>query len=188
MFVRSVAVALVLATTLACFGPPERERHQAEGAIAAARAAGAATYAPEELKSAEAALEKYDAAVAQRDYRQALRLAVEARDTADQATRRAGDEKAATQKRAEQLLADLTQLVDAGRTRLAGARGAATSAARLRSSIATADTALQEARASLEQQDYRGVIETLTPLVESLRAQVQPAPDPPSRRNQQPGS
>ena len=70
--------------------------------MAAARAADAAIYAPEGLQAAEAALQKYDEAVAQRDYRQALNLAIEARDKAYEAAKQAGDAKAAARSQAEQ--------------------------------------------------------------------------------------
>ena len=73
----------------ACSSPPDKERHQAEGAIAAAREAGAEAYAPNELAIAETSLNKYEAAVAERDYRLALSLAVEARDTAYRAAKHA---------------------------------------------------------------------------------------------------
>ena len=75
------AIAFAIAG-LACSGPPAKEHQEAESALAAARAAQAAVYAPAELKLADSALADYDAAVAQRDYRQALRLAIEARDGA----------------------------------------------------------------------------------------------------------
>jgi hypothetical protein len=108
----AVAAGCVFALSVACSAPPDQERHQAEGAIAAARAAGAATYAPQTLAIAESALDGYSAAVQQRDYREALRLALEARDTAFLATRAAGDEKAAQRSRAERLMAEAAPLIN----------------------------------------------------------------------------
>src|SRR5205085_2902080 len=56
-----VVIAFAVAA-LSCSEPPLKEFHQAEGALTAARAADAATYAPETLQAAEAALAKYDTA------------------------------------------------------------------------------------------------------------------------------
>src|SRR6476646_8902770 len=63
---------LAIASLVACGEPPDKEMHQAQGAIDAARAAGAETYAPAELKAAVDALTRAQDAVAQRDYRLAL--------------------------------------------------------------------------------------------------------------------
>jgi hypothetical protein len=174
---RRVCVLIVtLALATACSAPPEKERHQAEGAIAAAREAGAATYAPTELAAAEAALQKYDGAVAQRDYRQALSLAFEARDAAYQAAKRSSDEKAAARSQADTLATDAARLIEIGRTRLASPAGrAAAVGARLRPLLARAESTLQEARTSVEAQDYRDAASRLRPIVEELRAEFEPA-------------
>jgi hypothetical protein len=167
----------------ACSSPPEKERHQAEGAIAAAREAGAETYAAADLKAAETALDKYTTAVAQRDYRQALSAAVEARDTAYQAARRAADGKAAARSQAERLLADTTRLLELAHTRLASPAGRGAAGAKLRAAAAAAEPAVQEARATVAQQDYAAVLSTLTPIEADLRAEVEP-PTPPAIRRQ----
>ena len=60
---------------------------QAQGAIDAARAAGADQYAREEFTAAEDALKRSHEAVAQRDYRQALNTALDARERADRRRR-----------------------------------------------------------------------------------------------------
>jgi hypothetical protein len=177
------AIALL---TVACAEPPTKERHQAEAALADARAAGAETYAPDELQAAEAALQKYDGAVAQRDYRQALSYAQDARDQAYTAAKHATTEKAAALARANQLIADLDALTKAANARLSGAPGAgprltSQAAERLRAALRTAPIALQEARSLLEQQDYRGAVLRLTPVVEAFRRDI-PTPDPASGR------
>jgi hypothetical protein len=175
----AVAVVCVMALSSGCSSPPDKERHQAEGAIAAARAADAGRYASRALEMAESALAGYDAAVAQRDYREALRLALEARDTAFQAARDASDEKAAARSRAEQLLAEgatLLAAVDArGDTRAAGrvTPGAEVAAATI---AADARAVMQEARLKLGQADYRGAAEALGPVIALLRAEMDPAP------------
>jgi hypothetical protein len=182
MIRRALAAAAVLVTAVACSTPPEKERHQAEGAIAAAREVGAAVYAPAELAAAEGALQKYDDAVAQRDYRQALSLAVEARDTAYQAAKKSGDEKAAARSRAEALVTEVTRLMQLARTRLTAVPRGPT-VAKLRAAMGHADPALQDARSRLERQDYRGALAVLAPRADELRAQLESASPPAPRRS-----
>jgi hypothetical protein len=177
---RRTMLAATAALTLACSSPPNQERHQADGAIAAAHAADAATYAPEQLKAAEAAIAQYDAAVAERDYRAALRLALDARDNAYAAVKRAGDEKAAARSEAERLIAELDTLARAGHARIAGPASARTPGLTLddlKMLVAAADKTLQEARAFLEKQDYRSAMSIAAPAAASLRDKVgSPAP------------
>jgi len=56
---RLVPAVLALVMLSACSEPPNKEHQQAEEAVASARAADAAIYAPEGLQTAEAALQKY---------------------------------------------------------------------------------------------------------------------------------
>jgi hypothetical protein len=183
-----VAWLLLSALTLAaCSEPPAKERHQAEGALAAARAADAAIYAPQELADAEAALQRYDAAVAQRDYRLALDHAIEARDRAFDAARLAGDRKADTRSQAERLLADLEALASAASARLAGtgrggARVTGAAADRLRAAEQDASSAMQEARTLIDRQAYHDAIQRLAPIVERLQLDLPRAGPPAIRR------
>jgi len=177
-----ITTALAVAT-VHCSAPPDKERHQAEGALAAARAAEAAIYAPAELKAAEAALAQYDAAVAARDYRQALSLALAARDGAYEAVRRASDEKAAARVQAQQLVADLEALTKAAQARLGGVGGprpTGPAAERLRAALRSSAAALQEARARVDRQDYRGAIGSVRPVLDLLR-KAMPANTPPAK-------
>lgn len=174
------------ALTLACSEPPTKEFHQAEGALAAARAADAAIYAPDQLKAAEEALQKYDAAVAQRDYRGALNDALDARDLAYAAAKQASDEKAAARGHAEKLVAQLDALTKTATARLSGRVGPHLSrpaAERVRAALRAASPALQEARSLLNQQDYRGAVKRLEPVVQALQRDLQPpaAPRRPGR-------
>ncbi len=172
MLRRLALVIAIAVATLHCSAPPDKERHQAEGALAAARAADASTYAPEELKAAEAALAQYDGAVGAHDYRQALNLALEARDGAYNAAKRASDEKAAARGRAEQLVAELDALTKTATTRLAGIGGprpAGAAADRLRTALRPTASALQEARTRVNRQDYRGAISSIQPVLDLLR-------------------
>jgi hypothetical protein len=176
---RVVLVSIALALVSGCSEPPTKEHQQAEAAVAAARAAQAGTYAPDDLQAAEASLQKYEEAVGQRDYRQALNLAIDARDRAYAATQHAGDAKTAAQTQAEKLSGEIETLTATANARLAGTatpRPSAQAADRIRAALKTSSTALQEARSLIATQDYRGAIVRLTPAVEALRREVPPGP------------
>ena len=86
-------LACVLAALLAsaCTSPPNKEMDQAQGAIDAARAAGAERYAATELAAANTALKNANDAVQQGDYRLALNHALDSREQAQNAARVAAD-------------------------------------------------------------------------------------------------
>ena len=85
---RSILPCVSPPTLAACGGdPPEKEMQQAQAAIDVAVAAGAETYAAQELAAAEAALTHAGSAVAARDYRLALNHALDSRQRALNATR-----------------------------------------------------------------------------------------------------
>jgi hypothetical protein len=183
---RVIAIATLIAmTTLACSEPPDKERQQAERALTAAQAADAATYAPDELHAAESAFQKYGAAVDARDYRQALALAVEARDGAYRATKDATDEKASARSQAERLVTDLESLARAGQARLSGTNGpklTVAAADHVRAVLVTAASLLQEARSQVAQQNYRAAVAALAPVVAALQSDVNLAPAASARR------
>jgi|SoiMethySBSTD1v2_1073268.scaffolds.fasta_scaffold1130497_2 hypothetical protein len=178
--VYGLALALAMLAT-ACAEPPTTERNQAEGAIAAARAGEAAIYAPDELKAAEAALAKYDAAVAQRDFRQALNLAMEARDTAYEAVKHAGDEKAAVRSQAERLVTDVDALIKQAAIKR-GQSPARPPADHPAVDLKAAAVTLQEARTALAQARFPDVVSQLAPLAEQLRKELGQTAPPPARR------
>jgi hypothetical protein len=172
---RLFACVLIVAGIAACVAPPEKERHEAEAALAAARQADAALYAPAELQAADAALTKYDEAVAQRDYRQALSAALEARDLATQAGRAATSRKADAQRAAEQLIAGLDAAIKSASARLSGAAGprpTGAAAERLRAALRTASSVLQKARSDAAQGAYQQVEPEVTPAVDALRREL----------------
>ena len=78
-----------------CADPPTKEMNQAQGAIDAARAAGAEQFAADEFQAAVDALKRRDEAVDQRDYRLALSLALDSRERAQDAAKRAADAEGA---------------------------------------------------------------------------------------------
>jgi hypothetical protein len=178
-------ILLSVLTLCSCSGPPAKERHQAEGALAAARAADAAMYAPAELEAAERALQRYDEAVALRDFRLALDQAIEARDRAFDAARQAGDRKADARSQAERLLGELTTLTAAANARLGTnqpSRLTGGAADRVRAALKDATGVMQEARTLIERQAYLDAIQLLAPVVERLQVDLPPAPTPPIRR------
>lgn len=177
-------ILLSVLTLTSCSDPPAKERHQAEGALAAARAADAGVYASQELEAAERALQRYDDAVAQRDFRLALDSAIEARDRAFDAARRASDRKADARSQAERLLTELTTLTTAANARLSGnpSRISGSAADRLRAAVKDATGVMQEARALIDRQAYLDAIQVLTPVVERLQVDLPPASTPPIRR------
>ncbi|HSL21573.1 MAG TPA: DUF4398 domain-containing protein, partial [Vicinamibacterales bacterium] len=111
---RRLAAIVLAATALACSEPPHKEMHQAQGALDAARAAGAETFAAAEYRDARQALTQSQEAVTQRDYRLALRYALDARERAQEAARTAANHKAEARGRAERALGNAeTALRDA---------------------------------------------------------------------------
>jgi hypothetical protein len=179
------ALVIVLAAGSACSDPPTNERQQADAAIAAARAADAATYAPTELNAATAALSQYEAAVAQRDYRQALNLALEARDDAYEALKHATDEKANQRAEWQRLETSTEALIKTANARLGGTslpRPSPAAADHIRAAAKNATSALQEARTRVDGKDVRGAITALTPVSDALRKLLEPPPAPASTR------
>lgn len=184
---RLAAVLIALVASAACDTPPEKEYHQAVGAIEAARAAGAATFAQEELAAADAALVRYEAAVGERDYRQALSHALDARERATAAAARAGTEKALMRGETERLITTIATSVEQGRTIAASAtRAQAQQARALRAALATTERALQEARAALERDEVMAARSALdgveTRLAEALAPFRSTTPPTPARR------
>ena len=174
---RRLALAATLAFVVsACSAPPQKEREQADDAIAAAKAAEAAEYAPDDLQKATASRKAYDAAVAQGDYRAALGHAISARDSASTAAKLAGDRKAAARSDAERLIVDLEGLLMVAKSRLGGTPPplSAQAATRVRTAVRTAPKLLQEARSLLAKQDFKGVKSLLEAPAQSLRKDLTP--------------
>jgi small-conductance mechanosensitive channel len=148
-------MASVIAT--ACSAPPTREMNQAQGAIETARAAGADRYAPEEYRAAVAALEKSREMATQRDYRQALNFALDARERAVDAARSGAERMAQVRSEAETAVRTAAQTLQIaqGRVKSSGpARAADKTPTPLRDAIAQAEKDLQEARSAIARQDY----------------------------------
>ena len=129
----------------------------AQGAIDAARAAGAEQYAVEPFRAATSALQEANDAVGQRDYRLALSRALDAHERAQEAARGAADGKARARSDAEVAIVAGSTAVQNLRTRIKAAEAAKMSPRDLESAAraaAAAETTLQEARAALKAENY----------------------------------
>src|SRR5688572_30886229 len=87
-----------------CAEPPSKEMNQAQGAIDAARAAGADRFAAAEFAAATDALKRSEEAVAAGDYRQALSHAIDSRERAQAAAKVAVEGRANLRGQAERSL------------------------------------------------------------------------------------
>jgi len=155
---RGVWVVIVSALLAAsCGAPPDKEMQQAQGAIDAARAAGADKYATTEFTAAQDALKQAHDAVDQRDYQSALNHALDSRERAQNAAKEAGERKATARGDAERALSDATTALTEARLKLKTAESARVSPKTLtnpRRTIADNEQALQKARAAFGQGDY----------------------------------
>jgi hypothetical protein len=192
MPLRRALAALTLAGAAlvgaACAEPPESEVEQAQGAIDAARAAGAEIYATDELAAAVAALTSAREAIDLRDYRLALSHALDSRERAQNAAKQAADGQAAARVEADRALAGLTDALTAARTSLKAAEAARVPTRTLappRRTLTNADERLQEARTAFEGGDYRAAVtivsETL-PLLTAASEELQKAATTTGRR------
>lgn len=181
----SCLLACVVAAAAGCADPPSKELHQAQGAIDAARAAGADSYATDEFTAAVSALARAEAAVAQRDYRLALSQALDSRERAQNAAKLAASQKAAVRSEAERLLAELTSATAMASTRLAAEtfRTPSPGVVALQSAVQNARAALDDAGKALATEDYlearrrlQGVRDTLVAAHQALPAAPAPRP------------
>ncbi len=119
---------------------------------------GADRYAPEEYTAAVEALRQAHEAVAQRDYRLALNHALDSRERAQAAAKKAADQQATLRSAAERRLGEVTAMLAAANQQLRAAEAARVPRRALaapRAEIASADEALQKAGAALTTGDYR---------------------------------
>jgi hypothetical protein len=176
--VRPATRILTLAFALAagaCAEPPNKEMHQAQGAIEAARAAGAERYAAAELAAAVKALAQADTAATQRDYRLALNHALDSRERAQSAAREAATGRASARSRAERLLAEVTTALATATGRLEAAKTAKLAddvLAAPRDQIAAVQEAVQEAGTALGREDYLGAAQALEGRADAVRAAI----------------
>lgn len=144
-----------------CAEPPHKEMNQAQGAIDAARSAGADKFATEEFTAAVDALTRSEDAAKGGDYRQALNHALDSRERAQNAARMAVDGRANARGKAEAAVAEVATLLSRAQAQLKS-KGLDTPrmSSRLReprATVATAETKLQDARSALKTEDYAAV-------------------------------
>jgi hypothetical protein len=172
---RAAAALCVLLIFTACSEPPHKEIERAQGAIDAARAAGAEQYAAEPFTAATTAMRETHAAVEQRDYRLALSRAIDANDRALEAARQAADGKARARSEAEAAATRLATTLGHLDERLKAATGLKLTAKETdpaRRMRADADRALQEARAAIAKEDYRGAVAIVKGVPERILEQL----------------
>lgn len=154
-----------------CGEPPHKEMNQAQGALDAARAAGAEQYAESEFAAAANALAESEQAVTQNDYRLALNLAIDSRTRAQRAATTAVENRAKARGDAERVLAEANAAITQVRSRLADPAHSKLPRRTLTDATGALDAVektMQEARAALQANDYGRVME----LAEGVSARV----------------
>ncbi len=172
----------------ACSAPPQKELDRAQGAIDAARAAGAERYAADTFKAATSAIQQAHEAVDQRDYRLALSRAIDASERAQQAAREAADGKARVRAEAEQTILLFPERVGKllAVMKGEGARAPATVLTTAHRVEANAEAALQKARTLMRREQYLEALEALKGwddrIAEQIRVVTEAARARPVRR------
>jgi hypothetical protein len=179
---RTAAHALICAITLsvACSEPPQKEIDRAQGAIDAARAAGADQYATEAYNAATSALQQAHEAVQQRDYRLALSRALDANERALEAAKEGANGKARARGEAEGLLTMTATSIQQLQTKLKAAEAARVPAATLeqaRRLRGDADRVLQEARATVKEGNYLAAMKQTQDLQLKITAEIKAIDD-----------
>ena len=154
---------------------------QAQGAIDAAKAAGAEKYAPTEYAAAQTALKQANDAVEQRDYRLALNHALESREQAQNAARTAADTRARLRGDTERALAEVTSLIVQTRNRLTTLPPAR--ARRVRQVLAVSGEEVQKAGKAIQAEDYEGAQRILAAAKGEIQKLVPAAPAPPAAQS-----
>ena len=177
-----LVVLLLLAA--GCSEPPQKEIDQALSAIDAARAAGADKYAADEYAGAQATLQKARASVEQRDYRQALSYALDARQRALEAGRLVPEARTRAQAAAETAFKSATGRAAELETLLRQAENAKVPAPELRApheALTTARASLQEARKLIDAGNFAEASAALPKVRENLDIAVETVQSNPQR-------
>jgi hypothetical protein len=179
---RSGAHALIcaIAFSVACSEPPQKEIDRAQGAIDAARAAGADQYAAEAFTAATSALQQAHEAVQQRDYRLALSRALDANERALEAAKEGANGKVRARGEAEGLLSATATSIHQLQTKVKAGEAARLPAAQLergRRLRGDADRALQEARAAVKEGNYLSAMKQTQELQLKITAEIKAIDD-----------
>lgn len=171
---RGAWLAIVL-LTISCADPPHKEMDQAQGAIDAARAAGAEQYAAAEFTAATQALKQSNEAVTARDYRLALNYALESREQAQNAARTAADTRAKLRGDVERSIAEAKSLIAQARARMDGPSGAQIPRATRRtaqSRLKQLEEELQKVDASVQAEKYMEADQLLMGIKQRIQSVV----------------
>lgn len=175
---RAVLACLLVALASACTSPPNKEIDQAQGAIDAARAAGAERYASTEFAAANTALKNANDAVEQGDYRLALNHAIDSREQAQNAARVAAGTRARVRGDVERSMAEVNALVTQVRAWIASQASARTPRTRRTAQqVVTQSTAeVQKAGSLMQAEDYAAAQKVLDASKERLQKVLPKAP------------
>lgn len=184
---RRLLIGLLLITIAGCSEPPQKEIDQAQSAVDAARAAGADKYAAEEYSGAAATLQKARDSVEQRDYRQALSYALDARQRALEASHLVPEARTRAKTSAEAAFKATSEQAGRLENAIRSAEEQKVPARELRAprqTLSAARSALQEARILLDRGNYAEAAASLSPVREKLElatkavASIPPRPKP----------
>jgi predicted ribosome quality control (RQC) complex YloA/Tae2 family protein len=144
---------------------------QAQGAIDAAKAAGAEQYASAEYTAAVDALKRSHEAVAQSDYRLALNHALDSRERAQNAARQAADTKAQVRSDVERMMSDIGPLMARANALLDAAEKARPRRplAEPAKQLESLNNDVQKAGEAMKAGDYMAA----RPLLQEIRARVE---------------
>ena len=164
---------VILVLSASCAEPPNKEINQAQGAIDAARAAGADRFATTEFAAATDALTRAEQAVGARDYRLALNHAIDSRERAQSAARMAVEGRADARGQAERSIAEVATLISRAQAQLKDpdvVRSNGRTLREPRATVAAAEKMLQEARSALAAENYAAVAKALNGTAGDLQA------------------
>ena len=179
LWCRAYLACLLVVLATACTSPPNKEMDQAQGAIDAARAAGADRYAPTEFAAATTALKNATDAVAQGDYRLALNHAIDSREQAQNAARVAADTRAKVRGEVERSIAEVNALITQVNAWIASPAAARTPRTRRTAQqvVTTSTAEVQKAGSAMQAEDYAGAQTVMTATKERLQKVLPAAPN-----------
>jgi hypothetical protein len=172
---RLSVLMLMLLLAGGCSEPPNKEINRAQGAIDAARAAGAEQYAGEAFTAATSALQQSHEAVDQRDYRLALSRAIDAYERAQDAAKHSAEGQAKARSEAEQVVSTTNAAALALDARIRTAEAAHVlprDLAPARRTASDAAATLQKARADLKAGAYLEAMARVNGLEAKIHAQM----------------
>lgn len=178
LWCRARLACLLVVLASACASPPNKEMDQAQGAIDAARAAGADRYAPSEYTAATTALKDANAAVEQGDYRLALNHAIDSREQAQNAARVAADTRARVRGDVERSIAEVNALITQVNAWIASPVAARTPRTRRTAQqvVTTSTAEVQKAVSAMQAEDYAAAQKLLDTTKERLQKVLPAAP------------